>query len=52
LLLRKILRAGRGISFEDIQRYFAYSKVIIAELASLIGLTFLLYQGLKLEMKW
>ena len=41
-----------SIRFEDIQRFFVHTKIILVEIASTIGLLVLLYEGLKHEMKW
>ena len=38
--------------FEKFQRFMSRAKVILVEIASFIGLGLILYQGLRLEMKW
>ena len=42
----------KPLKFEDIQRFLAYAKIVIVELASILGLLAILYEGLKHEMKW
>ena len=43
---------SRPPRFEEIQRFLNRAKIIIVEVASTISLLILLYQGLKLELKW
>ena len=38
--------------FEQIQRLFSRAKILAVELASLIGLVVILYEGIKHELKW
>jgi hypothetical protein len=42
----------KRIRFEDLQRFLAYTKIIIVDVASIIGLLAILYEGLKHEIKW
>jgi hypothetical protein len=38
--------------FEKIQRLISQTKIIVVEIASLLGLLAILYEGLKHELKW
>ena len=40
------------ITFETIQHSISRAKIILVEIASLIALAYVLYHGLKIEMKW
>ena len=42
----------RRLTFEGIQRRITETKIILVEVASLVGLGFLLYEGLAREVKW
>lgn len=39
-------------TFEDAQRLISQIKIILVEIASVVGLGWLLYEGLAREMKW
>jgi hypothetical protein len=38
--------------FEQFQRFISRAKIIVVEVAGLIGLIFLVYEGLKNELRW
>jgi hypothetical protein len=42
----------KRLRFEDFQRIISCTKIIIVEIASILGLLAILYEGLKHELKW
>jgi hypothetical protein len=38
--------------FEDVQRFLSCTKIIIVEIASILGLLAILYEGLRHEIHW